>query len=132
MTHSRHPTIIRGYAALLGLGYVFLAIRVIRLRRRTKIAIGSSGSHALERAIRVHANFSEYVPLALILATFAEMRGYPPMAIHALGLMLVSGRILHACGVSRENENIRFRVAGMALTFTSLIAPAIALLIGAL
>ena len=125
------PTIISIYAALLGLGYVGLAVRVIRLRRQVKIALGSGGSRQLERAIRVHANFSEYVPLALILATFAEMRGYPSMLIHAFGLTLVSGRVLHAYGVSQENENLRFRVAGMALTFTSLIAPAIALLIGA-
>ncbi len=63
------------YAALLGFLLVYLSIRVIRLRRRLKVAIGAGGEAAIERAARVQANFSEYVPIALILLLLAEIQG---------------------------------------------------------
>ncbi len=63
------------YAALLGFLLVYLSIRVIRLRRRFKVAIGAGGEAAIERAARVQANFSEYVPMALILLLLAEIQG---------------------------------------------------------
>jgi uncharacterized membrane protein YecN with MAPEG domain len=83
----------------------------------------------LQRAIRVHANFSEYVPLALILVTFAEIQHFPPPVIHALCLMLITGRMSHAYGVSQQKEDFRFRVAGMALTFIT-IGISVLLLLG--
>jgi uncharacterized membrane protein YecN with MAPEG domain len=55
------------YAAFLGLGFVTLSILTLRLRRKFKIALGDGGNKQLLRAIRVHSNFAEYVPLALIL-----------------------------------------------------------------
>jgi len=70
----------------------------------------------LERTARVHANFTEYVPFALLLIAFAEMRGINPMIIHLLCLALLSGRLAHAWGVSKEVENFKFRVTGMMLT----------------
>ena len=42
------------------------------------------------------------------------------------GLLLIAGRLIHACGVGREPEVLRIRVAGMALTFTVLIVAALA------
>ena len=66
------------YAALLGFLLVHLSIRVIRLRRRLKVAIGVGGEAAIERAARVQANFSEYVPIALILLLLAEIQGARP------------------------------------------------------
>ena len=41
------------YAALLGFFLVYLSIRVIRLRRRLKVAIGVGDEAAIERAARV-------------------------------------------------------------------------------
>ncbi len=60
------------YAALLGFLLVYLSIRVIRLRRRLEVAIGAGGEAAIERAARVQANFSEYLPIALILLLLAS------------------------------------------------------------
>ena len=39
---------------------------------------------AASRAMRVHANFAEYVPLALILVAFAELQGQPAAFVHGL------------------------------------------------
>ena len=54
----------------------------------------------LERTMRVQANFAEYVPITLLLATFMEMQGTRAWLIHLLCLALVAGRVVHAYGVS--------------------------------
>lgn len=117
------------YAALLALLFVALSIRIIRLRRSLHIALGDAGNHALLRAISVHANFAEYVPLSLILLYLLEGQGAHPALLHGLGVSLLMGRLSHAFGVSQANENFRFRVFGMALTFTTLITSSAYLLV---
>ena len=88
------------YAALLGLLFVALSMRTLRMRRNLHIAVGDAGNEAMLRAMRVHANFAEYVPLALLLAFFAEDRGARPLVIHALCVCLLVGRCVHAYGAS--------------------------------
>jgi len=117
------------YAALLALLFVALSLRAIRLRRGARVAIGDGGDARLARAMRVHANFAEYVPLALLLIFFAESAGTPPLAVHAPCALLLVGRLAHAWGVSQPKEDFRFRVAGMALTFTAIVLAALALLV---
>jgi len=121
-------TVIPAYAALLALLFIALSIRTIRARRAHKVAIGTGGHAALERAIRVHANFAEYVPLALLLLTMAELRGVPALVLHALALALLVGRCAHAWGVSQTPEDFRFRVTGMLSTFAVIGLTALALL----
>ena len=117
------------YAALLALLFVALSIRIIRLRRSLRIALGDSGNEALLRAISVHANFAEYVPLCLILLYLVEGQGAHPALLHGLGVILLTGRLSHAFGVSQANENFRFRVFGMALTFTTILTSSAYLLV---
>jgi len=116
------------YAALLALLFVFLSVRTIRMRRRLHIGIGDAENPVMLRAMRVHANFAEYVPMGLLLAFFVETSGAPQLLVHALGASLLVGRIAHAFGVSREPEDFRFRVFGMVLTFTALLLSALYLL----
>jgi len=117
------------YAALLALIFVALSLRTIRLRRRYRVGVGD-GSHAeLQRATRVHANFAEYVPLALLLIYFVETGGGPLLLIHTLAIALLSGRLLHAWGVSQVRENYRYRTVGMVLTFSVILAACLYLLL---
>ena len=104
------------YAAILSLVYIALSMRVIALRRSGKVSLGSGGKPFLERAIRAHANFAEYAPLAILLIALAEGQGAWPWTIHILGATLLLGRTLHAYGISRPVEDFRFRVSGMAMT----------------
>ncbi len=122
-------SIVPFYAALLAGLYIFLSVRVIRMRVQERIAVGDGGNLRLRRAIRVHANFAEYVPLALILTAFVELQQSAPIIVHGLCLSLLLGRICHAYGVSQENEDHRFRVAGMAMTFATISGSAL-LLVG--
>ena len=125
-------TIAPFYAALLTFGYVILALQVTRNRRRTRTVLGAGADRRMERAIRAHGNFAEYVPLALLLLGFAELQGQPAWLLHLFGIGLIAGRGLHALDISRENERIPLRVTAMALTFAVLIGNSMALLFYAL
>ena len=72
------PTIVPFYAAVLAFIYIALSVRVVQARRSAKVAIGTRGDPLLERKMRVHANFAEYVPFALLLATFVEYEAGRP------------------------------------------------------
>ena len=117
------------YASLLALLFVPLCLRVIRRRRQVRVGVGDGGDPVLLRMQRVQGNFAEYVPFALLLTGLAEAQGLALEFVHALGATLLVARVLHAWGVSREPENLRWRVAGMALTFSVLVAGAAANLI---
>jgi uncharacterized protein len=116
------------YAALLGLLFFYLSVRTIGLRRRLKIGIGADQNDEMLRAMRVHSNFSEYAPITLMLIYFVEVQGGHPLLIHALGAVLLMGRLVHAYGLSQMKEKFVFRVSGMAMTFTALITASCILL----
>lgn len=120
------------YAALLALLFIVLSIRTIRLRQRLRVAIGDGAQPLLQRAMRVHANFAEYVPIALLLIYFIEVETQPQWLVHALGIALLVGRMSHAYGVSQVHEKLQFRMTGMLLTFGVIILAAARLLVAAL
>ena len=117
------------YAALLGLLFVSLSTRTILTRRRLGISLGDAGDDSMLRAIRVHSNFAEYVPLSLLLIYFVEIGGASPLFVHALGASVVAGRVLHAYGLGGREERSMFRALGMALTLTPIGIAAIRLLL---
>ena len=116
------------YAAILALLFLMLSVRTLRLRRRLQIPIGDAANPQMLRAMRVHANFAEYVPFTLLLTFMLEVQDTPVLLVHVLCACLLVGRISHAYGVSREPENFRFRVFGMAMTFTALSGSALSIL----
>ena len=120
------------YAALIALVFVLLSIRTLRLRRRFSVGIGDGDQQLLARASRAHANFAEYVPIALLLIFFLEMSISTALWIHLLCVVLLVGRVIHAYGISQIDENYAYRVAGMALTFTAIITAAVGLLLTAI
>ena len=117
------------YAAILGLVFIALSLRTIRLRRRYRVAIGDGRKELLQRAMRVNANFAEYVPLSLLLIYFVELHDGPQLHVNALGIALICGRLLHAWGVSRMPEHFRYRTVGMALTFGVMLIASILILL---
>lgn len=117
------------YAALLALLFIVLSVAVIKKRRQFQVALGTGGHSAIERAIRVHANFAEYTPMALILLFLAESNGLAAPWLHVLGCMLLVGRLSHAYGVSKTVEPLQFRVLGMVLTFSVIALSAVAILV---
>jgi len=120
--------IIGIYAAILGLVFVFLSVRVIRMRQLNQIALGYGEDHLLIRAARVHGNFAEYVPLSLLLIYFLEISTAPSGLVHGLGIVLVISRGIHAYGVSQLDEDYRLRVTGMSGTFAVIVIASLAIL----
>lgn len=116
------------FAAMLGLIYVYLAIRVVRVRRSVRVALGAGGNADLERAIRVHGNFAEYVPFTLLLLLMMELRNTPSPIVTVIGIAFILGRCAHAWGMSQEPEDLRFRVTGMVATFTTIIIASLSLI----
>ncbi|MDJ0941462.1 MAG: MAPEG family protein [Woeseiaceae bacterium] len=116
------------YAAIFAIVLFVLSVRTLRLRRRFKVAIGPGEQPELQRAMRVHANFCEYVPITILLIFFLETLAPVGWWIHSLCAALLLGRALHAWGVSQVNENLVFRVAGMATTFTVMLSAAFGIL----
>ena len=117
------------WAALLAPVLIWLSVRAIRERRRARLAVGTGGDAALERAVRAHANFTEYVPFALITMALAEAAGTPGWVIHPIGAALFAGRVAHGLGIVRQPEDFRFRVGGMMATFGAIGAAALAALV---
>lgn len=116
------------YAAILALFYIYLTLKVVKVRKKEKIGIGYGDSEALSRAIRVHGNFAEYVPFSLVLLYFLETQGGNSIVMAVLGGALVLARISHAHGVSKVEENLNFRVFGMFTTMCVIIISALYLL----
>ncbi len=112
-------------ASLLTFVYVFLAFKVIALRRTEKIALGDGGVQNLQAAIRAHGNFSEYVPLSLVLMALLELDHFASTALMVVALALVLGRVLHAVSVLSNPQRFKFRVLGMQLTFATLVSLAL-------
>jgi len=88
------------YAGLLGLIVIPLSLHVVINRYRAKIGIFDGGDEQLGKAIRVHGNFTEHVPFALILMILAEMNDGTPEMMHILGMVLLGARMFHVYGLS--------------------------------
>jgi uncharacterized protein len=110
------------YAAVLGLILVALSAQVVLARRRHRVRFGTGEEDAMQQAVRVQANFTEYVPLAVLLLVFAEITGLPTAAVHGAGLLLVTSRIVHAIGLSRSPGLTFGRLYGTAGTWLTIVA----------
>ncbi|MFT5605101.1 MAG: putative membrane protein YecN with MAPEG domain [Paracoccaceae bacterium] len=120
------------YAGLSGVLLLALSSRVVNARRTHKIAFGDDGNEELMRAIRVQANFTEYVPLILLLIVLIEMNGNSAMVIHGLGGALLISRILHAMGLSRSGGVTTARFVGILGTWMVLAISSAILLMDAM
>jgi len=120
---------ITGLYAALGALLIFgLALRVMRLRHKLKIGLGSGGEEGLARAIRAHANAVEYLPIALLLLLIVELNETRAWLLHLFGVTLIVARILHALGLSARSGYSFGRLVGTALTMLVILAMALLLL----
>ena len=119
-------TIIPVFAAVFAAFFVLLSINVIRSRRRHQVGIGTGQNTSVERAMRVHANFAEYAPFSLLLITLLELNKVNNALVAGLYAVLLVGRLIHAYGVSMENERFVYRVSGMVMTFAVILTAALA------
>lgn len=108
-------------AAILALFYVYLSIRIIHLRRQLHVSLGDGGHQDISLAIRAHGNFSEYVPISLILLACAELNQANRIILVLLALAVITGRAFHARAFLSTSHHFRYRKTGMVLTFNSIV-----------
>lgn len=120
------PRITLLFAALHGLLLLVLLGRVSRLRHGRRIGFGDGGDPELARAIRVHANFVEHVPFALLLLGLLELAGLPSPWLWSFGSVLLVARLMHAAGLSRTSGASFGRMYGTALTWLLILAMSLA------
>ena len=104
------------YAGLLAVWFLVLSARVI-LRRQSGISLGDGGDPRMLRLIRGHANFAEYVPLIVVMMGLLELGNTSVYLLHALGITLLVGRLLHGYSLSFTDHHKFGRFWGAALTF---------------
>ena len=113
------------YAGLSVLLLMFLAWRVVQLRRLHKIGIGDGGNVDLLQRVRVHANAVEYMPMLFLLLGGMELNGYPQWLIHLLGAAIFISRCAHAWGLSHSKGVSAGRMSGMLMTFLLMLSMAV-------
>lgn len=125
------PVLTAFYGGLLGLLLVALSVWVSLGRARFGAHHGDGGQVALQRRIRAQANFTEYVPMALVLIGLAESAGSAGWIIRALLLVLVAARIAHPIGMLAEEGSaaqFALRAPAIIATWGVLLAASVMLL----
>jgi uncharacterized membrane protein YecN with MAPEG domain len=116
------PKITLILSSLMGLMCVWLALQVIKNRRKHKISLGDGGIEELARAIRAHGNFIEYVPISLILLGVCELNQANPFVVIVFAILILLGRAFHAYAFLGRGDHFKPRVTGMKLTLYTLLA----------
>src|SRR5690349_15514260 len=89
-TSNRSPSSIEGkkgiretamivtpiYAGILAILFFILSMRVIVGRGKNGPSLGDGGDVRMQRRIRGHGNFAEYVPLILVMMAMLELSHY--------------------------------------------------------
>lgn len=117
------PVITAFYAGVLGIMSIVLGFMAGAQRGKKKISIGDAGDPELLLAMRRHGNFTEWVPLTLILLALLELEGISSGALHAMGGSLVVFRVFHAAGLKADTiEGIGRAVGAGGSTLVLLVA----------
>ena len=114
--------ITTAYTSILALLMVALAVRVVQLRYRTRIALETENNDALQRAFRLHANAVEYIPMALLLMLMFELNNGAAWVLHAAGIILCVARLLHIQGIMQSRGVSLGRTLGTAGTWGTIIS----------
>ena len=109
------------YTTALALWAMWLGAVVSIHRAKSGISILHGDDMALAEKIRKHGNFTEVVPLALILMAIVEMNGASSAWLHAIGGILLISRILHPYGIKHDNPQEVLRGIGSGGTSLSML-----------
>jgi hypothetical protein len=118
------------YAGILMIFALALSFRAGGFRGKTGISVmhGEPVNMDLAERVRVHQNFLEYVPLAIILMGIIELNSGNATFLHVFGVVLIIARIAHAIGLKHDNMGHPGRAIGAGGTaLISLIAALYAL-----
>jgi len=115
------------FISILALFYMFLAMRIGYMRGSPVMKLffkmdKEISPEKLNRNVRAHGNFSEYVPLyflLLLVSELTEASSYDYMLVASL--MFTYGRIAHAICFAFFDYNPFLRISGMLTTYIGIV-----------
>ncbi|MGB1140587.1 MAG: MAPEG family protein [Halioglobus sp.] len=123
-----YPEVTILFAAVFGLLHVVFTLRVGGYRLKSGVSLGDGGDDALLKRIRAHANFTENVPIGLLLILLNEMTGLAAQYVVALASVFLVGRVLHYLTIVVQLPFV-LRPLSMMLTLGVIATAAILLLV---
>ena len=126
------PALTAFYGAILALLFASLSVWVVAGRTQFNILYNDGGNDKLNRRIRSHGNFAEYVPFLLLLIGAFEADGGSRTVTRVLLLILLLARLAHPLGMiapAGSAQQYAFRATGAVATLALLPVTAILLLL---
>ena len=126
------------FASLFTLFYLFLSFRIGYFRGSPVMKLIFKMSEEipeikLQRNVRAHGNFSEYVPIFLVLLLIIETLGQSSFDyLLTICLIFSYGRLAHAICFAFYDSNPFLRISGMLCTYLGLGIFAVQLLLEAI
>ena len=123
------------FASLLTLFYLLLSFRIGYLRGSPVMKLifkmnEEIPAKKLERNVRAHGNFSEYVPIFLILLMILEFSGNASFTyLLSICSIFAYGRLAHGICFAFYEFNPFLRISGMLCTYLGLVILAVQLLL---
>ena len=122
------------FISILALFYLFLAMRIGYMRGSPVMKLffkmdKEISPEKLNRNVRAHGNFSEYVPLyflLLLVSELSEASSYDYMLVSSL--IFTYGRIAHAICFAFFDYNPFLRISGMLTTYMGIVMLSIKLI----
>jgi len=106
---------------------LLLTLNVSRLRIKQKVSWGDGGNKELMKAIRVHANGTEQVPIYSLIILALTFLNASNVLLLSLVVVFTASRIIHAYGMLYKKPLLR--QVGAAITYVSQGVSVIALLV---
>jgi len=94
--------------------FIVLFVSVVRHRNTAGISLGDGQDAEMLVRIRRHGNFTEWVPMLLILMMLAESNHAPAGALYLAGFLIVLGRFAHPFSLSSRRPSLPLRMLGNA------------------
>ena len=118
------------YAGILAIFALVLSARAGGMRGKSGISVlyGEPANMELAERVRVHQNFLEYVPMAVIIMGLIEANGGSSTFLHSMGIVLIIARVAHAIGLKHDNIAHPGRAIGAGGTALMTLVAAVYLL----
>ena len=129
MNISADISITLVFAAIFGFLHVIFTLRVGDYRFKSKISLGDEGDRELLKRIRAHGNFTENVPIALLLILLNDLDGAEDNTLMLMGSTLLISRLTHYLTIVTVRLPWILRPLSMLGTLGTIIAASVMLLI---